>query len=74
VFRDAISDSGAGALDRGGLDARRRARAHALMRLDREIRIGGAEGVDVLPILCFPMGTTVGSRSRSRSRRSGSRA
>ena len=33
---------GSCALDRGGRDARRR--VHALMRLDREIRIGGAEG------------------------------
>ena len=29
---------------------------HALMRLDREIRIGGAEGEDVLPLLCFRNG------------------
>ena len=32
------------------------ARVHALMRLDREIRIGGAEGEDVLPLLCFRNG------------------
>jgi phage/plasmid-like protein (TIGR03299 family) len=29
---------------------------HALMRLDREIRIGGTEGEDVLPLLCFRNG------------------
>jgi Domain of unknown function (DUF932) len=33
-----------------------RSRVHALMRLDREIRIGGAEGEDVLPLLCFRNG------------------
>jgi phage/plasmid-like protein (TIGR03299 family) len=55
AFCDAITDSGrahwigAGAT-RGG------ARVHALMRLDREIRIGGAEGEDVLPLLCFRNG------------------
>jgi phage/plasmid-like protein (TIGR03299 family) len=55
AFCDGISDSGqahwigAGAT-RGG------ARVHALMRLDREIRIGGAEGEDVLPLLCFRNG------------------
>jgi phage/plasmid-like protein (TIGR03299 family) len=54
-FCDAITDSGrahwigAGAT-RGG------ARVHALMRLDREIRIGGAEGEEVLPLLCFRNG------------------
>src|SRR4029079_7721073 len=32
------------------------ARVHALMRLDREIKIGGAEGEDVLPLLCFRNG------------------
>jgi phage/plasmid-like protein (TIGR03299 family) len=55
AFCDGITDSGqahwigAGAT-RGG------ARVHALMRLDREIRIGGAEGEDVLPLLCFRNG------------------
>src|ERR671937_22892 len=55
AFCDAITDSGeahwigAGAT-RGG------ARVHALMRLDREIRIGGAEGEGVLPLLCFRNG------------------
>src|SRR5215210_7436322 len=55
AFCDAITGSGrahwigAGAT-RGG------ARVHALMRLDREIKIGGAEGEDVLPLLCFRNG------------------
>jgi len=55
AFCDGITDSGrahwigAGAT-RGG------ARVHALMRLDREVRIGGAEGEDVLPLLCFRNG------------------
>ena len=55
AFCDAITDSGrahwigAGAT-RGG------ARVHALMRLDREIRIGGAQGEEVLPLLCFRNG------------------
>ncbi len=55
AFCDAITDSGrahwigAGAT-RGG------ARVHALMRLDREIWIGGAEGEEVLPLLCFRNG------------------
>jgi phage/plasmid-like protein (TIGR03299 family) len=55
AFCDGITDSGrahwigAGAT-RGG------ARVHALMRLDREIRIGGAEGEAVLPLLCFRNG------------------
>jgi hypothetical protein len=26
------------------------------MRLDREVKIGGAEGEDVLPLLCFRNG------------------
>lgn len=55
AFCDAITDSGrahwiAAGATRGG------ARVHALMRLDREIRIGGAEGEDVLPLLCFRNG------------------
>ena len=55
AFCDGITDSGrahwigAGAT-RGG------ARVHALMRLDREIRIGGAEGEEVLPLLCLRNG------------------
>jgi phage/plasmid-like protein (TIGR03299 family) len=55
AFCDGITDSGraqwigAGAT-RGG------ARVHALMRLDREILIGGAEGEEVLPLLCFRNG------------------
>src|SRR5438034_4346786 len=55
AFCDAITDSeqahwiGAGET-RGG------ARVHALMLLDREIRIGGAEGEEVLPLLCFRNG------------------
>src|SRR5436190_1457897 len=55
AFCDAITDSGrahwigAGATQGG-------ARVHALMKLDREIRIGGAEGEDVLPLLCFRNG------------------
>src|SRR5215831_6307 len=62
AFCDAITDSGrahwigAGAT-RGG------ARVHALMRLDREIRIGGAEGEEVLPLLCFRNGHD-GGRAR----------
>jgi hypothetical protein len=55
AFCDTITDSGrahwigAGATHGG-------ARVHALMRLDREIKIGGAEGEDVLPLLCFRNG------------------
>ncbi|HZR92286.1 MAG TPA: DUF932 domain-containing protein [Gaiellaceae bacterium] len=55
AFCDTITDSGrahwigAGATHGG-------ARVHALMRLDREIRIGGAEGEGVLPLLCFRNG------------------
>jgi hypothetical protein len=50
AFCDTITDSGrahwigAGATHGG-------ARVHALMRLDREIRIGGADGEEVLPLL-----------------------
>jgi phage/plasmid-like protein (TIGR03299 family) len=55
AFCDAITDSGeahwlGAAATRGG------ARVHALMQLDREIRIGGAEGEEVLPLLCFRNG------------------
>jgi phage/plasmid-like protein (TIGR03299 family) len=55
AFCDTITDSGrahwigAGATHGG-------ARVHALMRLDREVRIGGAEGEEVLPLLCFRNG------------------
>jgi phage/plasmid-like protein (TIGR03299 family) len=55
AFCDGITDSGqahwigAGATHSG-------ARVHALMRLDREIQIGNAEGEDVLPLLCFRNG------------------
>jgi phage/plasmid-like protein (TIGR03299 family) len=55
AFCDTITDSGrahwiGGGATHGG------ARVHALMRLDREIRIGKAEGEDVLPLLCFRNG------------------
>lgn len=55
AFCDGITDSGrahwigAGAT-RGG------ARVHALMKLDREVGIGGADGEEVLPLLCFRNG------------------
>ncbi len=55
TLADALIDSGqahwigAGAT-RGG------ARIHALMRLDRDVRIGGAEGEDVLPLLLLRNG------------------
>jgi hypothetical protein len=55
AFCDAITASGetywvGASATRGG------ARVHALMQLDREIRIGGAAGEDVLPLLCFRNG------------------
>lgn len=55
AFCDAITDSGeahwiGAGCTRGG------ARVHALMRLDREVRIGGAEGEEVMPLLCFRNG------------------
>src|SRR5215208_6535247 len=55
AFCDAITDSGrahwiGAGVTRGG------ARVHGLMRLDREIKIGGAEGEDVLPLLSFRNG------------------
>jgi phage/plasmid-like protein (TIGR03299 family) len=55
AFCDTITDSGrahwiGGGATHGG------SRVHALMRLDRKIRIGGAEGEDVLPLLCFRNG------------------
>ncbi|MEJ7567742.1 MAG: DUF932 domain-containing protein [Gaiellaceae bacterium] len=55
AFCDAITDSGA-AHWLGAGETRGGARVHALMRLDREIRIGDAEGEDVLPLLCFRNG------------------
>ncbi|MGH3113307.1 MAG: DUF932 domain-containing protein, partial [Gaiellaceae bacterium] len=55
AFCDAITDSGQAHWIGAG-SSRGGARVHALMRLDREIRIGGAEGEDVLPLLCFRNG------------------
>jgi len=55
AFCDAITDSGAAHWIGAG-QTRGGARVHALMRLDREIRIGGVEGEDVLPLLCFRNG------------------
>src|SRR5213596_226735 len=55
AFCDAITDSGQAHWIGAGV-TRSGARVHALMRLDREIRIGGAEGEDVLPLLCFRNG------------------
>jgi phage/plasmid-like protein (TIGR03299 family) len=55
AFCDAITDSGRAHWIGAG-STRCGARVHALMRLDREIRIGGAEGEDVLPLLCFRNG------------------
>src|SRR5947208_9062 len=55
AFCDAITDSGRAHWIGAG-ETRGGARVHALMRLDREIRIGGAEGEDVLPLLCFRNG------------------
>lgn len=55
AFCDAITDSGE-AHWLGAGDTRGGARVHALMRLDREVRIGGAEGEEVLPLLCFRNG------------------
>ncbi len=55
AFCDAITDSGE-AHWLGAGETRGGARVHALMRLDREIRIGDAEGEDVLPLLCFRNG------------------
>src|SRR6266542_3888579 len=48
AFCDAITDSGRAHWIGAG-STRGGARVHALMQLDREIRIGGAEGEDVLP-------------------------
>src|SRR6266511_5960426 len=55
AFCDAITDSGRAHWIGAG-STRGGARVHALMRLDREIHIGGAEGEDVLPLLCFRNG------------------
>jgi phage/plasmid-like protein (TIGR03299 family) len=55
AFCDSITDSGEAHWIGAG-STRGGARVHALMRLDREIRIGGAEGEDVLPLLCFRNG------------------
>src|SRR5262245_43809394 len=55
AFCDAITDSGQAHWIGAG-STRGGARVHALMRLDREIRNGGAEGEDVLPLLCFRNG------------------
>jgi phage/plasmid-like protein (TIGR03299 family) len=55
AFCDAITDSGRAHWIGAG-STRGGARVHALMRLDREIRIGGTEGEDVLPLLCFRNG------------------
>jgi Domain of unknown function (DUF932) len=55
AFCDTITDSGRAQWV--GADATHGgARVHALMRLDREIRIGDAEGADVLPLLCVRNG------------------
>src|SRR5213594_4138722 len=55
AFCDAINDSGE-AHWLGAAETRGGARVHALMQLDRTIRIGDAEGEDVLPLLCFRNG------------------
>ena len=55
AFCDGITDSGEAHWIGAG-STRGGARVHALMRLDREIRIGGAEGEEVLPLLCFRNG------------------
>jgi len=55
AFCDDITDSGRAHWIGAG-STRGGARVHALMRLDRDVRIGGAEGEDVLPLLCFRNG------------------
>ena len=55
AFCDAITDSGRAQWVGAG-ETRGGARVHALMRLDREIRIGRAEGEDILPLFCFRNG------------------
>src|SRR5215217_2692926 len=55
AFCDAITAAGRAQWIGAG-STRGGARVHALMRLDREVKIGGAEGEDVLPLLCFRNG------------------
>src|SRR5919106_3722889 len=55
AFCDAITDSGEAHWIGAG-STRGGARVHALMKLDREIRIGDAEDEEVLPLLCFRNG------------------
>ena len=55
AFADALIDSGE-AHWLGAGSTRGGAHIHALMRLDRETRIGGAEGEDVLPLLLLRNG------------------
>ena len=55
AFCDGITDSGRAHWIGAG-STRGGARVHALMRLDREVRIGGVEGEDILPLLCFRNG------------------
>ncbi len=55
ALADALIDSGE-AHWLGAGSTRRGARVHALMRLDREITIGGASGEDVLPLLVIRNG------------------
>jgi phage/plasmid-like protein (TIGR03299 family) len=55
AFCDAITASGRAHWIGAG-ETRGGAHVHALMRLDREIRLGGAQGEEVLPLLCFRNG------------------
>jgi phage/plasmid-like protein (TIGR03299 family) len=55
AFCDGITDSGRAHWIGAG-STRGGARVHALMRLDREVKIGGAQGEDVLPLLCLRNG------------------
>ncbi len=55
ALADALIDSGAGALARRGLDARRRAHPRADAARPRD-PIGGADGEDVLPLLLLRNG------------------
>jgi phage/plasmid-like protein (TIGR03299 family) len=57
-FADALVDSGE-AHWLGAGSTRGGARIHALMRLDREIRIGGVDGEDVVPLLLLRNGLAV---------------
>ena len=54
-FCDALAGSGEASWLGAG-STRGGARVHALMRLDRDIRIGDAEGEEVLPLLCLRNG------------------